>query len=367
MTGGEGVKAAFRGRLGAFGLDVALDVPSQGITALFGPSGSGKTTTLRCIAGLQRLEGTCHVGGEVWQDRDTFLPTHRRPIGYVFQEPSLFPHLSVRQNLLFPARAAGKRRPPARIGFDDVVALLDLSGLLARAPDRLSGGERQRVAIGRALLSEPRLMLMDEPLSALDRDRREEIMPFLERLHGSLGMPILIVTHEMATVERLADHLVLIDGGRIRASGPLHDIQSDPGLPLALSRDAAVSFEATVSGHDAAYGLARLDVDGGTFVVPASRERLAGVRLRLRVAAGDVSLTLSPPADTTILNVMPARILEMSPSGEHEVIVVLGLGQGGGGQRMLARITRLSRSRLGLREGMEVYAQVKGVALARRS
>lgn len=366
MSGGACVRAAFAGGLGDFRLDVELTVPARGITALFGPSGSGKTTTLRCIAGLQRLEGTCHVGGDTWQDRSVFLPPHRRPVGFVFQEASLFAHMSVRRNLLYPSGAWRRRQEAPRIAFDEVVDLLGLSDLLDRGPDRLSGGEKQRVAIGRALLSRPRLMLMDEPLSALDRDRREEIMPFLERLHDTLSLPILVVTHDIATVERLADRLVLMDRGRIRASGELHDVQSDPELPLALRRDAAVSFEARVLGHDETYGLATLGVDGGTFVVPASSRHLAAPRLRLRVAAGDVSLTLSPPADTTILNILPARIASMSPSGEHEVIVVLRLGEEGRGARMLARITQLSRSRLAIREGMTVYAQVKGVALAPR-
>ncbi len=367
MSGGTGLRAAFRGRLGSFELDVDFTVPAQGITALFGPSGCGKTSTLRCIAGLQKLEGTCRVGDQVWQDERTFLPTWRRPVGYVFQEASLFAHMTVRKNLLYPLRVAGRGGERPAVAFDEAVELLGLSALLDRAPGRLSGGERQRVAIGRALLSRPRLVLMDEPLSALDQETREEIMPFLERLHQSLSLPIVIVTHEISTVERLADHLVLVEAGRIRASGSLHDIQSDPALPLALARDAAVTFEATVTGQEEAYGLARLQVAGGEFLVPAPPGRAPGTRLRLRVAAGDVSLARTPPHDTTILNILPARILAMPPSGEHEIIVVLGLGSDGSGERMLARVTQLSSARLGLSEGMLVHAQVKSVALARRA
>src|SRR5918912_425364 len=239
MSGPGTIRVAFKGTLGRFVLDASFAVPATGVTALFGPSGCGKTTVLRAVAGLQRLaEGYCAVDGDVWQDGRSFRPTHRRPIGYVFQEASLFPHLSVRRNLLYGAPRAGG---PAEIGFDEVTDLLGLSRLLDRSPRNLSGGERQRVAIGRALLSSPRLLLMDEPLSALDRPTKDEILPFLERLHDRLSLPVLYVSHDMAEIERLADHLVLMRAGRVVAAGPLGDLQSDPSLPLAAARDAAVS------------------------------------------------------------------------------------------------------------------------------
>lgn len=364
---GEIIDVAFKGDLDGFRLDVAFAAPARGVTALFGPSGCGKTSTLRCMAGLQRLPGRCVVAGEVWQDDKLFLPPHRRPIGFVFQEASLFAHMSVRGNLLFSH--AGRNRAtvrPGAVAFDDVVDLLGLAGLIDRSPGGLSGGERQRVAIGRALLSDPRLLLMDEPLSALDRDRREEIMPFLERLHASLSLPILLVTHEMSTMERLADHLILIDGGRIVASGSLADIQSDPGLPLAARRDSAVSLEGVVVDVDPAYGIASVDVAGGVFRIPAPEGGYVGSHLRLQVAAGDISLAREKPGATTILNVLPARIIAARGSGEHEIIAVLQLGETGGGVRMLARVTRLSWERLALGEGMSVYAQVKSIALARQ-
>ncbi|WP_207459686.1 molybdenum ABC transporter ATP-binding protein [Azospirillum sp. SYSU D00513] len=362
MSGGGTIRAAFRGRLGRFELDAAFTVPATGVTALFGPSGCGKTTVLRCMAGLQRLPGgVCTVDGDPWQEGDRFRPAHERPVGYVFQEPSLFPHLSVRGNLLFGARSRPPAAGPGRIGFAEVVELLGLAGLLDRAPGRLSGGERQRVAIGRALLSQPKLLLMDEPLSALDRATKDEILPFLERLHAGLSLPVLYVSHDMAEVERLADHLVLMEEGRVRAAGPLARLQTDPSLPLLAAANAAVSLDAVVEGHDAAYGLARLRVEGAVLALPA-RPGVPGERRRLSVAAGAVGLALAPPEGDTALNVLPARILSAVPVTEQEVVAVLGLGPDGAGARLLARVTRLSWERLGLAEGMALYARIGGVS-----
>lgn len=362
MSEAGSIRARFRGRIGAFSLDAAFETPVRGVTALFGRSGSGKTSVLRCIAGLHRLaDGFCTVDGEIWQDGPAFRPVHRRPVGYVFQEASLFAHLSVRGNLRYGAPRRG--RPAGGVGFDQVVDLLGLAGLLDRAPATLSGGERQRVAIGRALLSDPRLLLMDEPLSALDRDAKGEILPFLERLHDRLALPVLYVSHDMGEVERLADRVVLMEEGRVVASGPLDALQADPALPLAGARDAAVMLEATVAGFEAGYGLLELAVPGGLFLVPAAF-RPAGERRRLRVAAGDVSLALERPAASTILNVLPARIVVARAVGEHEMLAVLGLGQDGAGARLICRVTRRSWDRLALGEGMAVHAQVKSVALA---
>jgi molybdate transport system ATP-binding protein len=357
-----GIEARFKGRLGAFSLDAAFVAPASGVTAIFGPSGCGKTTVLRCLAGLARLEpGYCAVGGEVWQDDKTFLPTHRRPVGYVFQEASLFAHLSVRGNLLY-----GAPRGPAAagaIGFDEVVELLGLASLVDRSPRHLSGGERQRVAIGRALLSQPRVLLMDEPLSALDRAAKDGILPFLDRLRGRLSSPLLYISHDMAEIERLADHLVLMEAGRVVASGPLSTLQSDPALPLAASREAAVNLEAEAVGYDDAYGLLTLRVDGGDILVPAAPTPV-GARRRLRIAAGDVSLLVEPQQKSSILNALPARVAARRPLGDNETLIVLALGAEGVGARLLARVTRRSWERLGLVEGKQVWAQVKGVSLA---
>ncbi len=361
------IEAAFRGALGRFALDAAFEVPARGVTALFGASGCGKTTVLRCMAGLQRLDpGLCVVDGEVWQDEASFRPAHQRPIGYVFQEASLFPHLSVRRNLLYGTPAQGRsRRSGGDVPLDEVIDLLGLEKLLDRSPGHLSGGERQRVAIGRALLSQPKLLLMDEPLSALDRLTKDEILPFLERLHERLSLPVLYVSHDMAEIERLADHLVLMDAGRVLAAGPLMALQSDPSLPLAAARTAAVSLDATVTGYDAAYGLLSLTIEGGHFLVPATA-RAVGERQRLRVVANDVSLATRPPQGSSVLNILPARILTTTPMGENEIVTVLGLGEDGAGARLLARITRRSWDQLGLHEGALVHAQIKGIALAPR-
>jgi molybdate transport system ATP-binding protein len=359
-TGAPGrIEAAFRGRFGSFQLDARFSVPARGVTAIFGPSGCGKTTVARCIAGLQRLAyGFCAVDGDIWQDGRQFRPVHRRPIGYVFQEASLLPHLSVRRNLLYGA----PRPAPAPIGFDEVVDLLGITALLDRSPYHLSGGERQRIAMGRALLSQPKLLLMDEPLSALDRTSKNEIVPFLERLHGRLSLPMIYISHDMAEIERLADHLVMMQNGAVTAAGPLHVLQSDPALPLAAGREAAVSLDSITSGYDGRYGLLVLRVKGGRLLVPAP-PIAPGERQRLRIAASDVSLACAPPQASSVLNILPARILSRSPQATGDVTVVLGLGENGAGARILARITYRSWSTLGLSEGTDVYAQIKGVSL----
>ncbi|HXE25367.1 MAG TPA: ATP-binding cassette domain-containing protein, partial [Roseiarcus sp.] len=247
--------------------------------------------------------------------------------------------------------------------FDEVVELLGIGRLLDRSPRNLSGGERQRVAIGRALLSAPKLLLMDEPLSALDRATKNEILPFLERLRDRLALPVVYVTHDIAEVERLADQIVLMDKGRVIGSGALEDLQSDPSLPLAMARDAAVSLDGVVQASDRAYGLVILKVRGGSFTVPAPPAPL-GERRRIRVLAGDVSLAREAPGPSSILNILPGRIISMKPVDSNEVVAVLALGADGAGARLLSRLTRKSWEALGLGEGASVYAQVKAVALA---
>ena len=357
------INASFRGRLGSFSLDAGFSIPARGVTAIFGPSGCGKTTMARCIAGLQHLpEGICAIDGDIWQDDTIFRLPHQRPIGYVFQEASLFPHLSVRANLLY-----GAPKPvPSPIGFNEVVELLGITPLLDRAPKHLSGGERQRVAMGRALLSQPKLLLMDEPLAALDRATKNEILPFLERLHDRLSLPVIYISHDMTEIERFADHLVMMDNGAVTAAGPLHILQSDPALPLAGSRDAAVSLDGVVGGYDGRYGLLILRVKGGRLLVPAA-PMTPGARQRLRIAASDVSLARKSSPASSILNILPARILSQSPLGTGEVTVVLTLGSDGAGAQILARITRRSRDILDLSDGMDVLAQIKGVSLVSAS
>ena len=357
------IQASFRGRIGNFLLDASFEAPATGVTAIFGPSGCGKTTVLRCLAGLQHLPGSlCAVDGEVWQDASTFRKAHQRPVGYVFQEASLFTHLSVRGNLLYGAPRGAQAADADGIVLDEVIELLGLAKLLERSPQNLSGGERQRVAIGRALLSRPKLLLMDEPLSALDRLTKNEILPFLERLHERLALPVIYISHDMAEIERLADHLILMQQGKVIGAGPLRALQSDPVLPLAGAREAAVSLDGEAEAYDESYGLLTLRVDGGRLRVPAPPVAI-GRRQRLRIAASDVSLARSAPQASSILNILPARIVSRSMLGHGEVIVVLALGADGRGAPLLARITRHSWDALGLAEQMLVFAQVKGVSL----
>jgi molybdate transport system ATP-binding protein len=364
VTASDAIRAQFRGTIGKFALDAGFTAPAKGVTALFGPSGCGKTTVLRCVAGLLRINGVCEIDGEVWQDENgAFLPTHKRPLGYVFQEASLFQHLSVRRNLLFGAPRDNRDGAKGGIVFDEVIDLLGITKLLDRSPRNLSGGERQRVAIGRALLSQPKLLLMDEPLSALDRATKNEILPFLERLRDHLNLPVVYITHDIAEVERLADQMVLMDKGHVIGAGPLEELQSDPSLPLAAARDAAVSFEGVVQSSEEAYGLVTLKVRGGVLTAPAPPGPV-GERRRIRVIASDVSLTREAPGPSSILNVLPARIVSMKSLDTNEVVVVVALGEDGSGARLLSRMMRKSWGELGLAEGVNVYAQVKAVALA---
>ena len=353
------IAAAFRMEYPGFSLDVDLNLPARGVTALFGHSGSGKTTVLRCFAGLNRApRGRLVVEGQVWQDeaQGIFLPTHARPLGLVFQEASLFPHLSVRKNLEYGMKRAGNKRGE---GFDACVDLLGIRPLLDRAPERLSGGERQRVAIARALLTRPRLLLMDEPLAALDLKRKLEILPYLEKLHAELDIPVLYVSHAPDEVARLADHLVLMDGGRVVASGPLMETLARADLPPAFADDAGVVLEAVVAAHEAD-GLTRLDFPGGHLYV-SRREEPPGRRLRCRIHARDVSIALAAHADSSILNVLPATVQAVvATDTPGHVLVQLALHQGA---VLLARITERSRLALGLAPGQPVVAQVKAVAL----
>ncbi|HEX9802295.1 MAG TPA: molybdenum ABC transporter ATP-binding protein [Gammaproteobacteria bacterium] len=354
------IDARFQARLGAFRLNVDLHLPGQGVIALFGHSGSGKTTVLRAIAGLERFDGTLVVNGDVWQDEKRFLPVHKRPIGYVFQEASLFSHLSVERNLAF-----GLKRIPAaqrRIGLEQVVEWLGIGHLLSRKPQRLSGGERQRVAIARALLTSPRLLLMDEPLSALDTRSKADILPYLERLHDELSIPVLYVSHSPDEVARLADHLVLMEQGQATAAGPVTEMMTRLDLAIAREQEAESILETTVAEHQPAYHLSRLDFPGGsvmTRMLPAP----LGTRQRVRIHARDVSLALSAHDDSSILNVLPAKILEFAPLTEWQVLVRLGLGPDAS-IPLLARITRCSAEQLALAPGKAVYAQVKTVVLA---
>ncbi len=355
----DGLRVRLRMDRGAFQLDVDLDLPLHGISALFGHSGSGKTTVLRAIAGLECAPGgVVALGDEVWQDdaRGLFVPVHKRAVGYVFQEASLFPHLSVRANLEF-----GRKRVPAharRFALEPVTALLGIESLLERRPDGLSGGERQRVAIARALLASPRLLLMDEPLAALDLRRKQEILPYLERMHGELAIPIVYVSHAPDEVARLADHLVLLDAGKAVASGPLTETLARVDLPPSFADDAGVVLDTILAGHEED-ALSRLEFAGGALFVGRRREAI-GTHLRCRIHARDVSLALDRPQGTSIVNRLPAVVTAVAATDTPgHVLVQLRMGE----SPLLARITERSRRELGIAAGLRLWVQIKGVAL----
>ncbi|UCV05055.1 molybdenum ABC transporter ATP-binding protein [Dechloromonas denitrificans] len=353
------IQARFRIARQDFTLDVDLMLPGRGISGLFGHSGSGKTTVLRALAGLERApDGYLAIGDTVWQDesRGHFVPPHQRALGVVFQEASLFPHLSVRRNIEF-----GERRAPAherRFALPAVAELLGIGHLLDRPPGQLSGGECQRVAIARALLAAPQILLMDEPLAALDLKRKLEILPYLERLHRELSIPIIYVSHSPDEVARLADHLVLLDAGRVVASGPLNAVLSRIDLPAVFADDAGVVIEARVAAHEAD-DLTRLEFAGGAIFVSRHDEPV-GTPLRCRIHARDVSLALLPQVQTSILNCVAAVVVDQAPTDTPgHVLVKLDVA----GEPLLARITRRSAERLDIRPGLALRAQIKAVAL----
>ncbi len=354
----DGIRARFRLDWPGFALDVDLQLPGQGVTALFGPSGCGKTTVLRSLAGLERpAEGTLVVNGQTWQDETTWVPPHRRAIGYVFQEASLFPHLTVRGNLQYGM----KRSVQAQAGIEPVIDLLGIRALLDRRPDRLSGGERQRVGIARALAVNPTLLLMDEPLAALDLARKQEILPYLDRLQHELRMPVIYVTHSPDEVARLAHHLVVLERGRAVASGPLAETLSRVDLPVRLGEDTGVVVEAAVGSVDARWHLARMDFDGGALWTrdPGLPE---GTPARVRILARDVSLARDKPGRSSIQNLLQGRI-EQIADDESPGLALVRVRVGA--CALLARVTHRALAELALRDGDAVWVQVKSVALAR--
>ena len=351
------IEARFGIRLGGFGLDVDLKIPQRGVTGIFGPSGSGKTTLLRAMAGLDRHEeGYFRMGDEVWQDGPRFVPTHRRSLGFVFQEPSLFGHLDVRGNLEYGRKRMGRENPG--VSLEKWIDLLGLGTLLGRRPDSLSGGERQRVAMARSLAASPRILLMDEPLSSLDRRRKIEIFPYLESLHHELDIPVIYVSHSVDEMARLADHLVLLKEGEVEAAGAIGPLMTRLDLPLAQGEEAEALIDGKVAGFEDKHHLTYLDSVVGRFTVVGT-DFPSGRAIRLRVAARDVSLVLSPPTDSSILNIFPATVDAMRLESKGLMSVRLRAGDG----VLLSCITAKSAGDLGLEPGKKVFAQVKSVAL----
>lgn len=345
---------------GRFDLDVAFDAPA-GVTALYGRSGAGKTTVIQAVAGLLKPEAG-RVAVDAWELFDLaegrWTPPHRRRIGYVFQEDRLFPHLSVRQNLLFGKRFAPKAERMSEAAFDRVVDMLGIGGLLDRRPARLSGGEKQRVAVGRALLSSPRLLLMDEPLAALDEARKAEILPYLERLRDETEIPILYVSHSVAEVARLATTVVALEAGRVALTGPTAAVLSDPDAAPTLGlREAGAVVDARIAAHHED-GLTELAISAGRLFLPHV-DAPVGAAVRVRIHAQDVMLARTRPEGISALNILPAKVAEVRQGAGPGVLVQLAAGD----DRILARLTRRSANALELAPGVDCFAVVKSVAV----
>lgn len=362
VAGAGEIQARFKVEHAGFTLDVELNLPGRGVSALFGHSGSGKTSCLRCFAGLdQPSAGYLQVNGELWQDsaQGVFVPAHQRAVGYVFQDANLFAHLTVRRNLQY-----GLKRIPAaqrRIALEQAVELLGIEHLLERLPGKLSGGEQQRVGIARALLTSPRLLLLDEPLASLDLKRKQEVLPYLERLHQELEIPIVYVSHSPDEVARLADHLVLLEDGKVSASGPLKETLLRADLPFVFEDDAEAVVDGVVTAHDQAYGLLYLQLPDSQINLRLPHGPLPlGQSVRIKVKARDVSLSLQQAEDSSVLNLLPARVVDwINVAEQAHMLVRVQVG----GEQLIARITRYSFDRLQIQREQLLWAQVKSVSL----
>ncbi|WP_075187835.1 molybdenum ABC transporter ATP-binding protein [Teredinibacter haidensis] len=343
-----------------FHTSVDLTLPAQGITAIFGASGSGKTTLLRTLAGLEKIQnGHIRFKSWVFQNDKQSLPVHKRPIGYVFQQSSLFPHLNVRKNLQY-----GYKRIPVdehKIRFDDAVQLLGVASLLERYPHQLSGGQQQRVGIARALLTSPQLLLMDEPLASLDAKSKAEILPYLETLHQQLDIPILYVSHSVEEVVRIADRMVLMDHGKILATGPLNELLTDPALPLSHLEEACIVTDGIVTRHQPGFHLTELSTDFGSLVI-SHRNLAINQPVRVKIMARDVSIALDFAERTSISNILPVTVEDFIDGPNPSQILVKLRAKG---STMLSRITRRSLNNLKLQKNQIVYAQIKAVSLMR--
>ena len=352
----ELLKATFKVDYPGFNLDIDLQLPASGITVVFGPSGSGKTTLLRCLAGLEK-SGKMEIAGQVLQDENTFIPVNLRAIGMVFQESRLFPHLKVRDNLLY-----GYKRTPLnsrRLHLEDIGRVLSLEKLLERSIDKLSGGEKQRVALGRALLTSPKLLLMDEPLAALDAQRKTEIIPFIRKVEKELSIPIIYVTHSMSEVLQLVDTMVILKDGKVVKYGPVGKVFSDIQLRESIGDEhSGAVLDTTVLEHDTDYGITRLDFMGQELSVPI-QDISPGQVLRVHIHSKDVSLATQPPEGlTSVLNILKTKVRKIGENVGYSVDIELDAGR-----PLLATITRKSLSNLNLQPGQSIYAYIKAIRM----
>ena len=352
----ELLKAAFKVDYPGFKLDIDLQLPASGITVVFGPSGSGKTTLLRCLAGLEK-SGKMELAGQVLQDENISIPVNLRAIGMVFQESRLFPHLKVRENLLY-----GYKRTPLnsrRLHLEDIGRVLSLEKLQERSIDKLSGGEKQRVALGRALLTSPKLLLMDEPLAALDAQRKTEIIPFIRKVEKELSIPIIYVTHSMSEVLQLVDTMVILKDGKVVKYGPVGKVFSDIQLRESIGDEhSGAVLDTKVLEHDTDYGITRLDFMGQELSVPI-QDISPGQVLRVHIHSKDVSLATQPPEGlTSVLNILKTKVRKIGENVGYSVDIELDAGR-----PLLATITRKSLSNLNLRPGQSVYAYIKAIRM----
>lgn len=348
----------------SFSLDIDLVIPTTGVTAIYGASGSGKTTLLRCIAGLENIKGCeLHFRDQAWQSSQRFVPTQQRAIGYVFQEASLFPHLTARANLAYALKRAHPGKALATL--EEVVELLGLESFLDQYPDQLSGGERQRVAIARALLINPKLLLMDEPLASLDHQRKQELLPYLERICRQYSVPIIYISHSLWEVSLLADHIVMMEAGRIIKSENFLQAINSPDFPLSQEENISSLLQCKVKEHNQQWGLTRFTLKG---MEESEIEHSLWLQqcdlspdqeVRLNVLASDVSLSLSHHEDTSISNILPVHIVSIEPLPHGLLILQLQLGD----SILRAKLTQRSVDRLALKIGQKVWAQVKSAAL----
>ncbi|MCB1875045.1 MAG: molybdenum ABC transporter ATP-binding protein [Chromatiales bacterium] len=345
-------------RRGLFSLEVEGRFGANAVNGLYGPSGSGKTTLLRCLAGLEpQVRGEVRFNGDVWQDEaGCFVPPHRRQVAMVFQQGALFAHLDVRGNLEYGL----KRTPVAerRLGFDEVVDALGLGHLLARGTPRLSGGEVQRVAIGRALLASPRLLLLDEPVAALDRRSKQEIFPYLRELFRAFHLPVVYVTHDMQELSRFASRLTLMEAGKIIVQGEIHELLARLDLPIAGEESAGALIDGEVAGYDSRYLLNEIRFSGGVLWA-AGEDRGKGTQVRLRIRARDVSLALHRSEDSSVQNIVAAEVAALARLANGRTLVRLVVGD----TALLSRITWRAQDELRLEPGKRVFAEIKSVAL----